>query len=434
VPYKFEPAVDDPNNWINHYIEHAKKCTDAPWDYHEAHAIFLLSLASQGLKLTLQSMPGGMRGNLYLIFYGVSSKMRKSTAMSIARDVLERAFGGCRLPENFTPGGLEEAIAERAAQPQGLDVDEFHGVLDKMHHQTYMAGTRSFLLTLYAEEDWDYIRRARGKQKDNVSIRESHLCIAGNVTPAISNRLKDVDIEDGFMARFGVIMPTTKPPRRRLIDLHKNDDGERTQVAAGLREIRCRCDKLNGVKGNATISMDGLRLLDAYQEELENKQPDHQDTTAIMLERIADMAIKLSMLIALGRDDGFAKRCLKITEPDVRCALAMARKWSQWSIKFARSLHSSDTDRQIDMIIRWLRDKGGEMTRTMVSQRSSLGKRILDDIQSTMIDRGTIKIKEAKVGNSHKPTMFWVLNEEPEEDNVVPLIREALDKKEVTDE
>jgi len=418
--YAFKPAVEDPANWIWKYIDYAKECTDAPYEFHEAYAFFLLSLATAGVRLYLSPYPNGLRTNLYVLIYGTSSLMRKSTAMEIAMDIQGRALTFARMPENFTPGGLEEEVAERAGVASALFIDEFTGVLDKMNHQSYMAGTKSFLLTMYSRDSWSYARRAKQGKKDQIEVTDAHLCIVGNVTPAVSNRLMLTDIDDGFLARFAVIMPHAKPMRRRLYDLQKADQIKRADVTTELLEIYKRTQRAAArtKTAEAEITAVGLKHLDDFQDELEQMQTKATASGTVMLERVMDMATKVSMLIAAGRPDGFASGHLLVTETDVLQGMELARKWSGWAVEFAETVQMSPDEQKIVRIMNFLEKNGGQATRRDIHRQIKGLSRQLDDLQSAMVERGLIGLREETSNGSHKPTLYWYAKREDEDEGL----------------
>ena len=164
-PYNFKRTITDPDHFVNRYIDYASQRTSAPWDYHEALALILLANVTRGLKWDLPSNPGGLRTNLFVILYGRSGTSMKSTAMKIAAQLLRLTLPGAELSSSFTPGALEEQMAERRNATSMVWFDEFTRTLDLMHHQSFMAGLRGFLLTMYGEEDYTYRRTSKGHGK-----------------------------------------------------------------------------------------------------------------------------------------------------------------------------------------------------------------------------------------------------------------------------
>ena len=423
--YKWSSSIPDARSFVNNYVDYASLLTDASHDYHEAMALFLLSIASQGLKIELPNMPQGLRGNLFLVLYGVSSHSRKSTSMDIAKNILNLAIPGTILPANFTPGGLEEEVARRNHQPASMFADEFSRVLDQMHNQSYMSGLRQFLLTMYSNEDWEYVKTSKGRSKtrDAVEIEGSHLCLAGNVTPTISKYLQPRDIEDGFMARFGIIYPETKPPRKKIGELIMSQR-QKNYLVSHLNKIRAMCKNINHEKDAdpgyeaVIVEPDALDTLDGFQEEIENSK--ESDIGMIMMERAGIIAFKLALLVALSRVDPTKEMHVTIEHSDAMAAMEIAKKWSKWGVKFAGSLYESDVDKHIRRALAWLVEYDGKMARWMIAKRMRLTKRNLDEVQMTMIDRGLISLVEERVADSNKPTLMWVLKEESEPEPELP--------------
>lgn len=422
--YNYCPAVVDPTNWIHRYVQYAKDCTDAPHDYHEAYAIMLLSLLTQGLSLDISTTPGGIRTNLYMLIYGKSSVMRKSTAMKLAKDVLNRVVGGVMLPENFTPGGLEEEMAKRSAQPAILFVDEFAGIMDRMHHQSYMAGTRSFLLTVHGHEDWRYVRREKKGHEDAWEVKDPHLCIVGNLTTAFMSRMKIEDIEDGFLARFAIIGPQDKPERMTLRDLQPGDPGKRLDIANALRDIHTKAKFAKEKCPAAWIDGRAVNTLDEFQAETENAQMKADDPTTIMLERVSEMSMKLAMIIAAGRPGGFGTDGrLEVHVSDAEQAVSMARKWAYWANEFVRSATPAEVNRHIAKITVWMERNGGEMPRWKAARVLGLSSYKVDEVQSAMIDRNLLAVAEVCKNGSKKPTLMWTLKPTEEPADTLPEVK-----------
>ena len=432
--YEWKSSIPDPSSFVNNYVGYGSLLTDASHDFHEAMALFLLSVASQGLKLKLPNMPNGLRANLYMILYGVSSHSRKSTSMDIGKDILQRAVPGVQLPANFTPGGLEEELAERSFEPSALFSDEFSRVVDQMHHQSYMAGLRQFLLTMYANEDWEYVRTSKGKskKKDRVLIEGSHLCLMGNVTPTITKYLQPRDVEDGFMARFALIYPDKKPPRKKIGELIMSPR-QRNSLVLRLSQIRQACKNLyskaadNPEIDTVVMQEDALDALDGFQEEIESSK--ETDIGLIMLERVGMMAIKLSMLVALSRCDPTTMTHLTIEHSDAMAAMAIARKWGDWGVKFAGSLYESDIDKHIRRAEAWLNENDGSMPRWLLAKKMRLSKKSLDEVQMTMLDRGLISLSEQRLGGSNKPTLVWTWKEQIDDPVVLPPKEKANERR-----
>jgi hypothetical protein len=293
-----------------------------------------------------------------------------------------------------------------------------------MHHQSFMAGLRGFLLTMYAKEDWEYRKTSKGgknKVEDVLYIKDSHLCLAGNVTPAQVKYIKPQDIEDGFLARFAMIWPQDKPKRKGMGDLEM-DTRQRNNLVLHLSKIRQLSKNIREVSkpGHPDNHPDveyvriepyALLTLDKFQEELED---DHQiiDTCSIMSERTGIMAFKIAMLISMSRGEPDTKRTLVIEQEDAVSAVSIARKWKDWAIMFAGSLYESDVEKHVRRASAIMQELGPQYPRRMIAKRMRMSKRELDEVQMTMVDRGLVRLTEEKLEGSRKPSLIWTLCED----------------------
>lgn len=418
IDYKFKRCITDPSHFINKYVDYAQERTDAAWDYHEAQAIMLLSLATQGVLWKIPSSPGGLSTNLYIINHGRTSDAKKSTVMNIAREIQRGAMPGIDVPENFTPGALEEVLAEKPGCPSMLWADEFNGHLDRMHNQTYMAGMRSFFLSMYGKRNWTYQRVSKGKskKKDMVEITNAHLCIAGNTTPAITDMLKSKDIDDGFLARFAIVWPQVAPAVKGLRDMSCDDD-DKEMLTKWLRSIRDMCiqiaeceDRYPDSYSTITASDEAYDVLDNYQTKLAERNVNRDEQAQSMSQRLPAMSLKLAAIMAAGRHGLQMADHIAVTEEDAKWSVAIARKWEKWAVMFVASMAEDPLRREVQIAESVLKNNGGKASRTKLARKLRMRKYQLDELQLTMVDRGLIQLAEqlpdVKKG---RPKLFWIV-------------------------
>ncbi len=423
--YKFARCITDPNHFVNQYIDYAKDRTEASWDYHEGAAIALLSIATQGLLWKLPFIPGGLGTNLYMLNHGSTSRAKKSTVMDIAKEIQSLALPGFAVPENFTPGGLEEIMADHSGRAAVIWADEFNGHLEKMHSQSYMAGLRGFLLTMYGQKKWTYKRVSKGKnrkEEDSVVIDKAHLCLIGNTTPAIAETLKPRDIDDGFLPRFAVIWPQVYPPSKGLLEMDYSENS-RDGLVIWLREIRdmirqiTDLEERNAGKYSAVIAdEDAYKVFDKYQADLNQRMTGYDEQTQSMTQRLPVMALKLGMILSAGRVGKETSDHIDITKVDAEWAVSIAAKWEKWSCDFVASLRRDMLQREIDISLMMLYKNKGDLPRRIVARRLKVSKYKMDEIQMTMLDRGLIRAIEKNVDGSSKTTLCWMLPEKWEEE------------------
>ena len=409
--YNFKHNIIDPDNWIHRYIMYAQERTDASWDYHEAVALSLIATATYGLRMEMPHVPDGLKTNLYLILFGPSTFSRKSTAMEIGKDIQTHSIPSASLPANFTPGGFEEEIAIRSNQASLLLVDEFSGILEKIHHQKYMAGLAEFIMTMYKESNWQYSRTSKGgkeKVRDIVQIEGAHLSIVGNTTPTVMYRINETDVESGFLARFAVIAPDARPERKPIYKLPPLDEVKRNDLIDDLIDLQAACLSMKDSYKNCAYKMQVLRACDKFQSEIE--QYDVPEHTKIMLQRIPVMALKIAMCIAAAGTDPTKLTRLQVTIDDMNQAIGIARKWARWASAFSKETSKNRFENNIDKTIKLINDSK-KISRSKVARTLRVSARDLDIIQTTLLDRGLILLQEFQPEDKQRPMLVYTPND-----------------------
>ncbi|HEX7024607.1 MAG TPA: hypothetical protein VF187_07300, partial [Gemmatimonadales bacterium] len=151
MTYEFRTPFPD-DHFVSQYIRYAAGRTDAAHEYHEAAALVLLAAATPGVRAELRQFPRGLPTLLYVLILGKSSVSRKSTVLSIAKEVLDLSIPGARLADHFSPEAFAEQMAQRARDSAAWVVDEFGEELHKIEHRQYMGGMRQALLEAYGGE------------------------------------------------------------------------------------------------------------------------------------------------------------------------------------------------------------------------------------------------------------------------------------------
>jgi hypothetical protein len=410
--------VTNPNNFIRRYIQYAAELNDSPWDYHEAIALTLLSCATQGLKLNIPKIPFGLRTNLYIMLLGDSFRMRKSVAMSRGKLLLDESMPMVALPTSFTLEGLQNALAEREDAPTAIIADEFSYHLGRMMRVQYMEGLRGFLLQMYNNESWIYRRSDKGnvkKTEDIIRINGCHLSILGNVTPDIKTDLSERDMKDGFLGRFLVISPEEKPPRSKLHEDCTEDFGSRAVMIQFLKDVVKFCSNMKRAENIAhergryfnavEMSIEALMVIDAFQEEIENKRYDSH-SVGVMVQRLTDYALKAAILIAVGEIDLKVASRVDVEAEHAKQAVELCNKWMGWAEKFGGEIGHSPLESKIQKAAEFVENRG-LVLRSDICRLLHLTKREADDIQNTLLDRGLIVVGKIRKKNSRKSAVVW---------------------------
>jgi hypothetical protein len=424
-PYDFTHSISNPENWARQYIDFASEQTDAPWDFHELYALSLLGIASHGLEIIARPHPEGLQLNLFALIKGVSAIGRKSTCMEIAESVLEIAIGtGYGRVDEFSPEGLMESMARNDGRPVVLYMDEFSSLIEKMARQ-HMMGTKSILLKLYRKKKHRYDRTSKGtgkkKVEDVTEINEAHLNLVGNITPTIQEKLTISDIEDGFLGRFIIVDPDRKPEPMKF----RQDDNitwrfELGEKLSSIAQACQRCKEWARENHKRTIMFDedALDLHWEYQQRLESavEQEKLSFPQFVIIQRLIDILLKTSALIALGETDPLtlAHGPLYVTKDHMLQGLDLVRKWQKWAINFVNNVGHDKHEAKINKILYDLEHaKDCTLDRSIIMQKNKLKKDEVDKMEATLIAREVIIAKVA-LGQANRKKIQWqLLNGQP---------------------
>ena len=407
--YTFHEAILDDDHFVRRYLRYAFEQTSSPADYHEAFGLFLLSIASAGLKIKMAHLPFGMRANIFLLSYGETFRSRKSTAMDYCEDIITQVFPGVILPGDFSPQGLAEQVSARDFGPCVMLSDEFHKVISQIHNVKWMTGLREFFLTMYSKGTYHYAKSSKGgktKVNDEVLVEDCHLCVAGNVTPAIQRTLREEDVETGFLNRFGFVAPKNRPPPIPFAQLRTPNKAKRTQIALYLSDIRKAVEDLvANKKTDILFENDALALLDNFQDEVDKTYPEERMIS--MAARSIDYAMKISALVALGavKPINLVKPPL-VKEMHVKMAIEIVRRWARSGVEIVSGMVENESESIVNKIANELK-KLEVVYRTDVARRFRMQKYQLDSIRDTMIDRGLVKVFYVRKPNSRKDSEVW---------------------------
>lgn len=413
--YKFKHATGK-DNFIHKYISYAGSACDAAFDYHEAHALMLLSAACFGVKLDLPIHPSGLRPNMYFLIVGESSFTRKSTAMKLAKDIQRRAIPMVQLPNDFTPGGLESSLMEMCPGSAVLQVDEFKGLFTKMSKIGYMSGVREMMLTLYDDDMWLYRRADKRKQADVVTIEDVSLSVIGNITPSFITELQPGDIEDGFIARFALVFPGSRPKRISLDQIPPIDNKARNKLVMFLSKVLERCVTIGNVP--CSITRDAIIALDEFHKGIESARLD--DMLITMIERLSTMLIKVAMLIAVGELDPDTFTEVKIEKRHVKQAKIIVDRWYKSATKFIGKVGLNKNEMRMQRILSKI-NKERSIARSTIMRTMNVSSKEMNDVVITLLERNQIRVVEKSVKESGRMTMFLETTESNDENVQVPV-------------
>lgn len=181
--------------FLKKYVDYAMRCTDAHASYHLGTGLTALAMAA---PIDLH-VPFGtpVYGNLFVLNVGASSKSRKSSSISVCRDILKEAIPSC-LGEQ--PGSREALVdGLKTAPRQVITYSEFGAFLAQTEK-----GYLTPLKTAYTEAyDCTSISRALVRGRGAETAAEPRLSLmCGCTVEFLERHTEPADWTGGFMARF----------------------------------------------------------------------------------------------------------------------------------------------------------------------------------------------------------------------------------------
>jgi hypothetical protein len=114
--------------------------------------------------------------------------------------------------------------------------------------------------------------------------------------------------------------------------------------------------------------------------------------------RLAWSSLKMGMLLAAARQKPNKDNQIKVKLQDLQAAAWYIQKWGVHTIDLIQNVGRSANQRMVTRVYEHVRRRSG-CTRSELSRHYHLGKKELDLILDTLVDRGQIRVK--KVGNGH---------------------------------
>lgn len=378
--YNFTPAFP-PDHFVSKYIEYVNNQTDAPMEYAEAGALSLLSASAYRSKASLAPYPGGLANNLYVCLVGETTRSRKSTVQRITTDILKSFMPPSVLPNRATTEALIKALANRNGVPSVWCPDEFGVTLAEIYNRDFMKGLEEMLLTVYSGDDYVYER-----VMDSVRITSPHLSVLGAATPESISRAGTTALDSGLLPRFAIVYPAVLPEPRTVgvantIDLRS----KKQYFTSKLNQILAYCNNNTEV----TFSNESLVLLNTAE----------QDLIGVGTARLPTMLYKVASLAALSSSPSRNV----VSGDDAISAIAVVQRWAEGVSNLMPEMYKHGTDQQFDQQVEYvygLLDKASDhsVLRVDLANMINVKKQRLDELESTLVDRGKIRVETGQGG------------------------------------
>lgn len=310
---------------LRRYVTYAAQCTDAPLIYHVAGGLTILAAtAPVDLAFPFGNM---IHANLFSMLVGRSRLERKSSAIKLARRIIEAA---CPKLSTETPGSREALIESvRAAPKQILFYEEFGDFLASTK-DGHLSSVKLLLNDLYDNAPIGRKLVGKGRAPTSGNVLNSRVSVIGGITPAyLEDETTSTDWTGGFFSRFCIFYDARERAFSPLTDTVRRD--------ALIAEVRHRAET---IRPGECLGFDELatRTWGDFVADIEGKLGLLSPAAIGPVAGAQGLAIKIAMLLSLDCGQAF-----QIGRPwHVDCAaLDIAMDIARWHARCAQAITAS---------------------------------------------------------------------------------------------
>lgn len=391
--------VDDYRTW-------AEEATDAVPRYHDLAAFMLLSSVIAG-NVKLEASYGKLIPNLWGLIIGDSTLTRKTTAMQLAMSFLYDIDISLILATEGSAEGILTGLADRPGRVSILFRDEVVGLFNAFSKKDYLAGMPEILTNLY-DVPPIYTRRLR---KDTITVRDPvFIFFAGGIRDNLYDSVTDDFVLSGFLPRFLVVGGSADVSKIRRTGPASQVGNEskatiRDRVAdiyesyATLQDIT-----IAGQKTQISGKVEAKLTDEAWQKygdvEMQMAEAASQSVASGLalptFERLSRSMLKMSMLLAAERQTPEDNE-IQVELKDMQGAARYIQDWGRDSIDLILNTGRTFSQKRIDKILIAIGRNPG-ITKSKIMQHYKLQKKEADEILSTLVDRGQVRVESAGRG------------------------------------
>jgi len=148
-----------------------------------------------------------------------------------------------------------------------------------------------------------------------------------------------------------------------------------------------------------------MEIIDRFARGIE-EAAEPNEAVRIMQQRLTAMAIKVAVLSAAGWSEGIpATADVPVSTQDAEMAVACLARWANDARAFAERVGESEFEAKLQRCLSLIREQGAAPRREL-ARAAHCPKRVMDDIEATLLDRGLITVSERKSSNGH-PQIWW---------------------------
>ena len=395
-------AAEALDSFPRRFAAYAARRTDAPGSFLEAAGYAILSVAV-GRKPKLRLSIGTVIAAVWVMLVADSTRMRKSTVINLATEVLARSELDVLAPDDFSPQRLITLMAERSGKPTLFRRDEFGGFLEGLNKLEHQAGGKQILIAMY--DGRDYHKELQGvkvidketgdpkRRPEVIDVKDPFLSVlAGTQHDLFLSQAQHGDVFSGFLPRFSFIVPAIAPERRDIEAYTPALETELNSLSYELRGLSAQSAR------TLRAEPDALARWNRYQQELE-EEADRAPIPSIagpVFARHGITALKLALLLS------FTEQRDSIELQHMLAGMEAADRWRAQSFNLLSRIGPTREEKLFEKVAALVQRKPGVLRGAIMSSLR-LSARDMDRARETLTQRGWIDVEQRARGEAYWP-------------------------------
>jgi len=385
-------------DFVRNYVRLLSRITDAPREFQESAAMFLISTAV-GRKWVFKSIPDatifddevgtGKLLNLWFILMGKSRITRKSSGViKHVEEISKRVIGELRrISEAFTPESLIKELSEKSGFSATRNYvtacfwtsDEIAGFFQHLKKRdSYMVSADAFLSKIYDGSTYSRATIGRGKE----TVWNPYLTCLLASTDYLPTLFDELQIRLGFMNRFIYVVGERK--QRKPLRTKPLTEEEKKE-AHGIEDF------LKALVERTSVTMlemttEAKQVYDSFEEEIEKRiETEDLGIKDGYCGQLPNFVVRFSCLYRLSRMlpeeiRNYTNPVLTVEKQDVERAIDYVQKAWNWFEKVIDIMLTTPT-----MKTRRLRDQAKDFITDLLQAKELTGGSKLVKITANQI-------------------------------------------------
>jgi hypothetical protein len=395
--------------FIQVYHDWATEATDAVPVFHDLSCVIMLS-AIVASSVRLETTFGDIAPNLWGLILGDSTVTRKTTAMSMVIDMLNKLDPMMIVATDGSPEGLLTGLSERPNKTSMFYRDEVSGFFDSLNRREYLAGMPQTLTALY--DSPSVYRRTLRKSTFTIE-RPAFIFFGGGIPGQIYDNLTEEYVFSGFLPRFLIVAGEVDLDRiKRISPRNEIWTEKQSAVFATIADLY----EAYAVDRPTKIGDQIVEMAPRVKAELTQKAWDEygriedfmiryaydspaRDLALPTFDRLSRSLLKMALVLAAARQIPKNGK-IQVSHNDIRNAAFYIQDWGKYNIDLIFNAGRKTSEKILDKIVRCIRDNPG-ILRFRLMQRFHLSKREADEIFATLEDRMMVRKEQHGKGSKY---------------------------------